>query len=215
MYCMLIRPLHGWRSTKIVMMKKLIILFYLLAFCIAANGQTELNPASQIINQYNVAGAASAVEALDEGAPGFSSDYVWDCNPTDQMELKLDPGTDPGTDLNHKSYFMISHGSNGGTFNFQLKQGATIIESWSQFHIGTTATAYSHTFSSSNIANITDYTDLRLRVQVTRANLGCHVISQMSIEVPAPVASGYPNKVMGVTAGAVNGVTDPFKVMGR
>jgi hypothetical protein len=89
-------------------------------------------------------------------------------NPTTQqfeVQLGFDAGgSDPGVDTNHSVDIAMIATNQDTTFDFDLVQGTTIIESWSEaVTVAAGVVLREHAFSPANIANITDYTDLRVR----------------------------------------------------
>lgn len=182
------------------------------------SAQTEMNINGQVTNNFSVTGAANMVTAMDENQPGNdATDYIWGCS-VNVMEAHLEDASDPGVNTDHTVYYQLRTSSNtGGTdYDFELRQGTTIIESWTLNHTTyNTWQSLSHTISEANAANITNYNDLRIRITADRVlNSGCYLISQASLVLPI-AATGYPKKVMGVGVSAVNGVDDPAKVMGK
>lgn len=126
----------------------------------------------------------------DDNYPGGSDLTTSSTNPSGiDFEVGLTNGTDPGTDKGHRVRYRISGNANGTRlvdYLVQLKQGSTVIASQTTNHGGTTHTWYSFLLTEAEAANITDYTDLRIRVVATKTaggNVAARV-EALQFEVP-------------------------------
>lgn len=72
---------------------------------------------------------------------------------------------DPLSSINHLPRIVMSAGSGG--IIIRLKQGATLIKEWAYASLTGTDTLYTPTLTGGEIDSITDYTDLRLYMEVT------------------------------------------------
>jgi hypothetical protein len=175
-------------------------------------GQTEINPDGVIVAGNWLANTGTLPEAIDEGQPGDgNTTYIYNSTAADIGIFTLEDVADPNSTATHTMHLQVRT-QNPNTFTVILYQGGSPISVWNQSHGGGFG-IYSHDLEISEINSITDYNDLRmgvLHIQNTADR-----VSQMSLIVPPPVASGYPNKVNGATVGAVKGVSDPAKVIGK
>lgn len=105
--------------------------------------------------------------AIDESSPS-DTDYLR--SPAGPLaanvyETRLEGGIDPGTDNDHILHYRINKNVAGGTGNIDvgLYQGATPIETFNHVNISSTFTTFNQAMTPANVANITDYNDLRIR----------------------------------------------------
>jgi len=170
--------------------------------------QVEYNPHSTVGTQWSITGAATSHEATDEGQPGNdATDYVWDCSDGQSVRLGIEPVTDSGVDAGWVVYTSsrCTGTADSVEYSFQLREGgSTVVESWSYYELPSIGyNYYSHTIDSANMASVTDFSDLQIWIQATRAApAGCFIVSQVSLEAPAVSAS---LEVIGVGAEEVIG----------
>ena len=131
-----------------------------------------ISPDSTVSNQWDINGAATAHQAvLAAGDSASLTTNVLD----ETFEVGLGNPPDPPT-LNTDHEFWLD--TSGGAKDWELKQGGTVIESWSQTTSGT------HAFAAANIANITDYTDLRIKgINKVNGGLGSQV-DRVFVRIP-------------------------------
>lgn len=72
---------------------------------------------------------------------------------------------DPASSVDHLPRIVMSAGSGG--IIVRLKQGTTVIKTWTYASLTGTDTLYEPTLTSGEIDSITDYTDLRLQLETT------------------------------------------------
>lgn len=194
-----------------MMNRLLTIIAFTIILASQVLGQTEINPDGVIFAGDWLANTGTLPEAIDEGQPGDgNTTYIYNPTAGNIGIFTLEDVADPNSTATHTMHLQVRT-QNPNTFTVILYQGASQISVWSQSHGGGLGT-YSHDLTIPEINSITDYNDLRmgvLHIQNTPDR-----VSQMSLIVPTP-ATGYQNKVNGVTAGAVMGVADPAKVIGK
>lgn len=148
----------------------------------------------------NSAGGGTMYTALDE-ATASDSDYVWSANNTaNTLEVKLSTLTDPVSSSSHTFRYRIARmnngtidgGGNSTTVTAYLYQGGTLIATDTARTTSGTWTQYELTISGAEADSITDYTDLRLRFDVSSsggspANRRGNGISWGELEVPTAV----------------------------
>ncbi len=89
----------------------------------------------------------------------------------DISEVKFSSLTDPAISSGHVIRYRYQKDTTGGdTINLvvRLVQGTTVIASWTHNNIDAVTTA-EQTLSGGEADSITDYTDLRLRFEATKA----------------------------------------------
>lgn len=127
-----------------------------------ARSQQYLRPSSDIsAGTWLPSTGANLYAMLDEIAPD-NSDY--DYTPTaSAMTVKFSSGTDPVSSTGHIVRYRIN-GTLGSILVVDLKQGASIIKTWTHSPAPNIFTTYEQTLSGAEADSITDYTDLRLTV---------------------------------------------------
>lgn len=129
-----------------------------------------LNPNTDATLDNWLTGADSGVDlwaTLDESSPS-DADFIKSPagpNTSNIYETLLEGGTDPGVDTGHILHYRIAKNVAGGTGNVDvgLFQGGTPIETFSHTNITNTFTTFNQAMTPANIANITNYDDLRIR----------------------------------------------------
>ncbi len=100
---------------------------------------------------------------LDEAAAD-DNDYISVSSTGSVAELRLAPLTDPNNAGARTLRYRLASPSSA-TLRLTLMQGATQIAQWTEV-MSPTWTTYAHTLSAPEAAAITDYTDLRVRIDV-------------------------------------------------
>ncbi len=132
----------------------------------------------------------SLYTSLDESSQDGDDSYVSSVDTGETFEVKLGPFTDPEVSTGHIVHiFFRSIGSGGQErFNFYLMQGTTQIalQENSVNRSGSYANA-AITLSAAEANSITDYTDLRIRVNCETAGPSDEYrVTQCYLEVPDP-----------------------------
>ena len=100
---------------------------------------------------------------LNEAVP---SDAEYIVSTTDTIsEVKFATATNPGTTSGHVIRYRIR--ADGGGITVRLKQGATVIHTWTHSTVPSTYIQYDQTLSTGEAGSITDYSDLRLSFEAT------------------------------------------------
>ncbi len=86
--------------------------------------------------------------------------------PGNFAEVTLANPTDPAVSTGHKVRYRYS-GSGVDDLVVELRQGVTVIASWTHVTPGATVTAAEQTLTATEADTITDYADLRIRVRGT------------------------------------------------
>lgn len=106
--------------------------------------------------------------AVDENPPDDTNYIFSPNNPTTQTcEIKFLAIPDPGTNTGHVVRYRLKATGLTTTFTFTLVQGTTTIKTWTQSVTVGGFAAYSQSLTSTEAGTITDYTDLRLRIQAS------------------------------------------------
>ena len=115
-------------------------------------------------------------EQLDEFTPD-DTDYIKsDADPSSSpVVFKLEKAFDPGTHNNHVLQYRYSReGLDAGDITVELREGyvdettqGTLIASWSHTGVGTTVVSAYQLLTTTQAGNITDYTDLYVRIVAT------------------------------------------------
>jgi FG-GAP-like repeat len=114
-------------------------------------------------------------------------------------EIGLSDLTDPGPSGLMRVRYRFSKDSAGGQpvdLTLELVQGASVIASWAHLNITNVWTQVEQTLTAQQLAQITDFADLRLRLtqQVGTGNPRRVRVSWAEVEARA----GYPNQTPGV-----------------
>jgi len=113
--------------------------------------------------QSSLGGALYA--AIDETMPD-GSDYIYSPdNPTTQeFEVMLGPLVDPGVDGDFTLSYLLRAIGLDTTFTMSLYDGATQIKQWTEsVAVADGEVLLNHTLTSAEAANISNFSDLRLR----------------------------------------------------
>jgi hypothetical protein len=131
---------------------------------------------------------------IDEVTPS-DTDYDQSANnpSADTFECSLSSVTDP-TDHTNTALKCRVVGQGTGTFNFQLIQGTTVIASYGVTSWPTlpSYTTYTLNLTTGEAANITDYTDLRVRVIANKTSGGLAFCACTWSEFSCPDAGVSP-----------------------
>jgi hypothetical protein len=96
---------------------------------------------------------------VDETTPS-DSDFIYTFS-LGACEVALSPLVDPGVHTDHVVKYR-AQGDDATDLAVSLKQGSTTIASWTETNASSTVTTYTHTLTTDEAEDITDYTDLRL-----------------------------------------------------
>jgi len=134
------------------------------------NTTTDLHPIADISHTTNVVGvpdASNLYANIDEATVNWT-DYV-ELPQGDSFKIKVSSGTDPGTDTGFLAFYDVGFAAGAATCTgtFKLIQGAsTVIATWTD-----TWTAdqvqLTHDLDPADIADVTDFTDLRIEFDAT------------------------------------------------
>jgi hypothetical protein len=104
--------------------------------------------------------------AMIDEFPSDDADYDWCAVPgTHAFEVTTQNATDPVSSVGHLIRYRLLLDS--GTITVSLKQGATVIASWTHTGIAAATTqTYLQTLNATQSDSITDYTDLRLSFSI-------------------------------------------------
>jgi hypothetical protein len=94
------------------------------------------------------------------------SDYIYspDNPTTETAEIKFTSITDPGVHTGHTLRFRLAAVGQDTVFDVYLMCGATQIATWQKTVVAGDTTTYTETLTTGEAGNITDYTDLRIKV---------------------------------------------------
>lgn len=134
---------------------------------------------------------------LNETTPNDATYILSPGSPASAMcEVRLDSLTDPGVDNNHIISYRIRNNALGlldeEEVQVRLMQGATLIAAGSSVPVTDSFVTHTLSLSGAQIASITDYTDLRLRIysnELTTDSGNAVRISYVDFTIP-DVASG-------------------------
>lgn len=105
--------------------------------------------------------------SIDESSADGDDSYILSAGTTTTSEVSLTNVTDPGVDTGHEIHiWMRAIGSGGGEkLTVSLFQGTTQIEEFkNNTNRSSTYAEKTLALAAANVANITDYTDLRIRI---------------------------------------------------
>ncbi len=121
---------------------------------------------------------------IDEETPN-DADYISaPYNPSAYCILGLTSGVDPGVDTGVKLH--IRGGGATGSMSVRLYQGSTAIQTTSVNFTSSSFTTYEVSFAEASIANITDFTDLRIGFEASSTS---QTISWAVLELPGVVGT--------------------------
>lgn len=104
---------------------------------------------------------ASLPAMIDEQTPDDDGDYIATQTPGDYCEFAISVLIDPTTGTNHlPAYRIWGNGTSG--IEVTVKQGATVIATFTHDPAPTTPTTYNQTLSGTEADSITDYSDIRM-----------------------------------------------------
>lgn len=127
-----------------------------------SNLQTA-SPSSDIAAGAWLPSAGSSLHPmLSEAVPDHGT-FIWVPTANSVCELLLTSLSDPGVSAGHVVPLWASSPVSA-TLRFRIMQGATQIAQWDHA-LTPTLTLYSHTLSGAEADAITDYTDLRVRIE--------------------------------------------------
>lgn len=130
---------------------------------------TDLHPTTDISHTTNVVGVgdpSNLYANIDETTVNWTD---WNEMPAgDSFRVKTAGGTDPGVDTGASVFYDVgfSSGAATATIEVSLYQNTTLIEQWADTYTAD-QTSRVHNLNPTNVANITDYTNLRLDFSAT------------------------------------------------
>lgn len=137
------------------------------AFAVAVTVGTTYPASGAPISDVSAGGwvpniGGSLYETLNESTPD-TGDYDIDTSSGSAMEVLLEQIVSPFSSTEPMIHYSISAIS--GAITVSLKQGAgTVIASWTHNPAPASPTIYNQTLSAAEVAAVTDYADLRIRV---------------------------------------------------
>ena len=134
---------------------------------LAAPGTVQrARPSSDISSNGWLPSSGSDLYAMLDETSYNDSDYIYSPdNPTTQAaEVKFSAITDPGVNTGHVLRFRLAAVGQDTVFDVYLMCGATQIATWQKTVIAGVTTTYSETLTVGEAGNITDYSDLRIKV---------------------------------------------------
>jgi hypothetical protein len=196
------------------MKKSNFVLFIVMIWAAtSALGQTVLYPDGDINTNWGVLGQSLPYLAIDDVIHNGPTDYIWTATASNSYECSLGDAPDPNSSGTHTITATLWANNGSANFTISLMQGGTTITTWVQSH-NAGWTLYTHDLTTVEADAITDYDDLRLRIEHNASGV-FKACSQLNLTIP-PASAGYGNKVNGVSSvGAVKGVSDPAKVIGK
>lgn len=113
----------------------------------------------------------SLFAAINEDTPDDSDTILSSLNPTnDVSEVGLDATADPGVDFGHVlKYRFRKLGPGNADIIMKLKQGATVIATFTHNDISSSYTLAEQVISDSDAADITNYSNLRVEITANKA----------------------------------------------
>ena len=145
-----------------------------------------LEPISDI-NAVWTCSSGSLRYALIDGIYIDDGNYIY--GKSTAQTVKLSTGQLPSVDTKHKITARVKGDSTYITMTIKLLQGTTVIYTVSSIALTTGWVTKSWTVPEANIANITDYSDLRLSFQSSSSNISAYV-SIAYLEIPEGLSIG-------------------------
>ena len=137
---------------------------------------------------WTAVGATSEHQAVNEATPNGDTDYILGSSKTAHIEFGLPDFSDPEVSYGHVLHFTAQATGSGGAekARIYLFQGAVEIARGTFTITRDSYNTYSYTLSNSKADSITDYTDLRIQLEIRKlANSGEEIrITQTEFEVP-------------------------------
>jgi len=132
---------------------------------------------------------------------------------TSQVELGLGTLQDPQTDLDHRVQVRARASAGSGDLDVVLVQGTTVIEDFTQVTLTGSFVTYTFDVTPANAATITNYADLRLRLQGIGNPLTVQV-SWIELRTPPPPAGvlNFTTDAILQATGSADHTTDALKV---
>ncbi len=157
-------------------------------------------------------GASTIWEATDEPSPADDNDYMIATGDA-TGELQLSDVTDPGVDTGHTFSFRATSTGSGGPekFNVRLLDGTTEIDVHNNLSSRGSYTTFSYALDPVDVANISDYSNLRVEFSTTSVGNGEDIrISWIELELPDAAASTEPT----VTTGSATSIDTTTATLG-
>lgn len=126
----------------------------------------KARPGSDISTGGWLPSSGSDLYAMLDETSYNDSDYIYSPNnpTTETAEVKFTSVTDPGVHTGHILRFRLAAVGLDTVFDVYLMQGATQIATWQKTVTAGNTVSYEETLTSGEASNITDYTDLRIKV---------------------------------------------------
>lgn len=109
--------------------------------------------------------SGTALYAMIDEPSADSADYISTSTPS-TCEVKLNPVVDPGTSSGQVARYQV-WSLNGDGLTVRLKQGATVIATWTHATLPTTPTIFVQSLTAAECDSITNYADLRFAFEAT------------------------------------------------
>lgn len=134
-------------------------------FAIAAAAPQELYPNEDISagGWRPSVGSPNLLYPMIDESPVDDGDFDYTTS-LSTMEVKLEAGVDPVASDGHTVYYRLK-GDGTTDAVVKLKQGTTVIATWTETNVPSTLTDYEHTLSEGEADSITDYSNLRISVE--------------------------------------------------
>jgi hypothetical protein len=137
-------------------------------------------------------------EKLSEVTPDDTTTEITSGNnpTTNGFEVRVTGITDPDDNTGHVVRVRVRKSANAGrtiNFTFTLVQGSTTIATWSAPNVTGSYATHTHNLTEGEAGNITDYSDLRVRVSADNPDTGPGRSGLCTwIEMEAPDAAAPP-----------------------
>lgn len=144
-----------------------------------------LRPDSQVSNSgFSLTGGANYATILAD-----ESDSTYVTGPVDSsnsLEVLLETGTDPGVNTGFSVHARAYYSSGNGRITLAVYDGATLIHSLREA-VGSTVAEIDQSISEANAGNISDFSDLRIRIEVDADPIvlsGTVIVTELWLELP-------------------------------
>jgi hypothetical protein len=105
---------------------------------------------------------------INESTPDDASKVKSGPGTTDSFEVRFADMSAPSSQTDHIIRYRLRDPSGVVTFTISLVQGSTIIAQWVESSVPTSFVTYERPLTIEQIQAITDYNDLRLRIETRK-----------------------------------------------
>lgn len=170
--------------------KTIIIIIVILALTSQSRAAQFARPSGTISSSSWIAvNAPTHHEAIDEVTANGTTDYV-ESSAVSTLDVNLSGVIDPGVHDTHEIRLTVYSDKNGASFNVELYEGGIPISTSGSFSPTRNQWAQrTYTLPTGDAANITDYSNLSLRINLTSTANGYLQVTQAELEVPDVVAA--------------------------